>query len=188
MYSRELAQIFDGLDRPIVLVGMMGAGKSFLGKRLAEVLGLSFFDTDSLIEERAGLSVSEIFERFGEARFREIEHKTIAEFMARQGACVLATGGGALTNPETLALLKAQGVMLWLNVDFPVMWARIKESRHRPLMKTDDPEETLRRLLENRMPLYVQAPIHIAIGNEKADACVEAMIKALFEYLKKGSV
>ena len=133
--------------RSVVLVGMMGAGKTSVGKRLAAKLGLPFVDADAEIEAGAQLTISEIFERFGEAYFREGERKVIARLLT-SGPMVLATGGGAFMNATTRENIARHGVSIWLKPSFDILLARVRKKSNRPLLKTANPEETLRRLLE----------------------------------------
>lgn len=183
MLRQEEIFIRAALDRPVALVGMMGAGKSHLGKPLAERLGRSFADTDSMVESGAGLSIPEVFALYGETRFRKAEKKAVAEAV-EQGAGVIATGGGALIAPETLDLLKEKSWMIWLDVDPDILWERIREAGNRPLLKTENPKDRLLALMKDRKPLYAQAHIHLRIGEEDRDACLERILKALSETLK----
>ena len=146
--------------RSIVLVGMMGAGKTSVGKRLASKLGLPFVDADAEIEAGAQLTVPEIFERFGEAYFRDGERKVIARLL-NGGPQVLATGGGAFMNKTTRENIAARAVSIWLKPDVEVLAARVRKKSNRPLLQTADPEQTLRRLLEERSPTYALADLTI---------------------------
>src|ERR1700749_1939053 len=139
--------------RSIVLVGMMGAGKTSVGKRLAAKLGLPFVDADAEIEAGAQLTISEIFDRFGERYFREGERKVIARLL-NGGPMVLATGGGAFMNATTRENIAKNAVSIWLKPSFDVLLGRVRKKSNRPLLKTADPEETLRRLVEDRSPTY----------------------------------
>lgn len=168
------------LSKPITLVGMMGAGKSHLGAQLSQTLGLSFFDSDKIIEEKAGQSVADIFDNFGEAKFREAEHNTICELLAG-GPSIIATGGGALMNAQTLERLKAQSIVVWLDADLETIWGRVQKSNTRPLLQTENPKEKIESLLEQRRSLYEQAHIHFDAGQEQTEA--DALIKALYEFL-----
>src|SRR5271165_2521746 len=142
--------------RSVVLVGMMGAGKTSVGKRLAAKLGLPFVDADAEIEAGAQLTISEIFERFGETYFREGERRVIARLL-NGGPQVLATGGGAFMNASTRQAIAARGVSIWLKPDIEVLLARVRKKSNRPLLKTADPEATLRRILAERAPTYAMA-------------------------------
>lgn len=185
MLTQKETFIRSALDRPVALVGMMGAGKSHLGQKLAEKLGCAFMDTDSMVESAAGLSVAGIFELYGEDRFRQAEREAVTT-AAGNGPGVIATGGGALTSPETLALLKEKSWMVWLDADPEILWERLRSAGNRPLLKAENPKERLFSLMETRKPLYAQAHIHIRIGAESRDECLEKIIQALSETLNSA--
>jgi len=169
-------------DRSVVLIGMMGAGKTSVGKRLAAKLGLPFVDADAEIEAGAQLTIPEIFERFGEAYFREGERKVIARLLA-SGPQVLATGGGAFMNTTTRDNIARRGVSIWLKPDVEVLLARVRKKSNRPLLKTADPEETLRRLLAERSPTYALADITIESKDGPHEAAVDLALRRLAEAL-----
>ncbi len=172
--------------RSIVLVGMMGAGKTSVGKRLAARLGLPFFDADAEIEAGAQLTISEIFERFGEPYFRDGERKVIARLL-NDGPMVLATGGGAFMNTTTRENIAKHGLSVWLKPSFDVLLGRVRKKSNRPLLKTADPEETLRRLLEERSPTYALAdftidftiPLTTRLSTRSSDAFIRRLAMAL---------
>jgi len=164
--------------RTIVLVGMMGAGKTSVGKRLAHRLGLPFVDADAEIEAGAQMTIPEIFERFGEAYFREGERRVIARLLL-DGPKVLATGGGAFLNESTRQRVGERGVSVWLKPDFEVLWRRVRKRSNRPLLRTANPEETLRRLLDERSPVYALADITIESHDGPHDAVVDAIVAAV---------
>jgi shikimate kinase/3-dehydroquinate synthase len=164
--------------RSVVLVGMMGAGKTSVGKRLAAKLGLPFVDADAEIEAGAQLTISEIFERFGEAYFREGERKVIARLL-NGGPLVLATGGGAFMNATTRENIARHGVSIWLKPSFDVLLARVRKKSNRPLLKTPDPEQTLRRLLEERSPAYALADFTIESLDSSHDSVVDTILRRL---------
>lgn len=164
--------------RSIVLVGMMGSGKTTVGKRLAARLQWSFADTDAEIEEAAGMPISEIFERFGEAHFRDGERRVIRRIM-RTRRKVIATGGGAFCDPETRKLILARSTAIWLDAEIDVLAARVGRRKTRPLLANRDPKEVLTELMEVRRPLYAEAPIRIVSGNGPPDDVVEAIIEKL---------
>jgi shikimate kinase / 3-dehydroquinate synthase len=164
--------------RSVVLVGMMGAGKTSVGKRLAAKLGLPFVDADAEIEAGAQLTISEIFERFGEVYFRDGERKVIARLL-NGGPLVLATGGGAFMNSATRDKIAACGVSIWLKPSFDVLLARVRKKSNRPLLKTADPEQTLRRLLEERSPTYTLADFTIESLDGSHDSVVDAILRRL---------
>ena len=170
--------------RSVVLVGMMGAGKTSVGKRLAAKLGLPFVDADAEIEAGAQLTISEIFERFGEVYFRDGERKVIARLL-NGGPLVLATGGGAFMNRATRDKIAACGVSIWLKPNFDVLLARVRKKSNRPLLKTADPEQTLRRLLEERSPTYALADFTIESLDGSHDSVVDAILRRLAAALCK---
>ena len=170
--------------RSVVLVGMMGAGKTSVGKRLAAKLGLPFVDADAEIEAGAQLTISEIFERFGEPYFREGERKVIARLL-NGGPLVLATGGGAFMNATTRDNIAKHGVSIWLKPSFDILLARVRKKSNRPLLKTADPEQTLRRLLEERTPTYALADFTIESLDGSHDAVVDAILRRLDATLGK---
>src|SRR3984893_8340823 len=172
--------------RSVVLVGMMGAGKTSVGKRLAAKLGLPFVDADAEIEAGAQLTISEIFERFGEAYFREGERKVIARLLA-SGPMVLATGGGAFMNATTRENIARHGVSVWLKPSFDILLARVRKKSNRPLLKTADPELTLRRLLEERSPPYALADVRTESVDAAHDSVVEAILQRLHSTLSNDA-
>jgi shikimate kinase/3-dehydroquinate synthase len=169
-------------DRSVVLVGMMGAGKTSVGKRLAARLGLPFVDADAEIEAGAQLTIPEIFERFGEAYFREGERRVIARLL-NGGPQVLATGGGAFMHALTRQAIAAQGVSVWLKPDVEVLVARVRKKSNRPLLQTDDPEATLRRLLAERAPIYALADLVIECRDGPHDFAVDLTLRRLDDLL-----
>jgi shikimate kinase len=170
-------------SRSIVLVGMMGVGKSSIGRRLATRLGVPFIDADSEIEKAAGMSIADIFARHGEADFRSGEARVIARLLDG-GPQVLATGGGAVMNADTRAAIKAKGVSIWLSAEFEVLMRRInKRKNDRPMLQTADPEATLRELLVVREPVYAQADLTVQSREVPHDAIVAEIMTALATFL-----
>jgi shikimate kinase/3-dehydroquinate synthase len=164
--------------RSIVLIGMMGAGKTSVGKRLAQKLGLPFADADDEIEAGSQMSIPEIFERFGESYFRDGERRVIARLLDGPPK-VLSTGGGAFLNEETRRRVAERGVSVWLKPEFEVLLRRVRKRSNRPLLHTEDPEATLRKLLEDRSPTYALADLTIETRDGSHDGVVEALIGAL---------
>ena len=169
-------------SRCIVLVGMMGAGKSSVGRRLASRLELPFFDADTEIERAAGMTIPEIFAARGEAEFRDGERRVIARLLA-EGPIVLATGGGAFMSPETRQRIAELGVSVWLKADFDVLMRRVRKRSNRPLLRTADPEATLRKLIDDRYPVYGLADITIHSRDVPHDVVVQEIVDALPERL-----
>ncbi len=164
--------------RSIVLVGMMGAGKSSVGRRLAARLGLPFVDADSEIEEAARMTIAEFFEKHGEPAFRAGEARVIARLLDG-GPQVLATGGGAFMSAETRALIRRKGVSVWLNAEIETLLRRIKRRTDRPLLKGDDPAKRLRQLVSERYPVYAEADLTVLSRDEPHEAVVEEIVAAL---------
>jgi shikimate kinase len=170
-------------DRSIVLIGMMGVGKSSIGRRLGARLGAPFVDADTEIERAAGMSIADIFARHGEAAFRSGEARVIARLL-NGGPQVLATGGGAVMNEPTRALIKERGVSIWLSAELDLLLRRIsKRKAERPKLQTDDPAATLRDLLTTRQPIYAQADITVQSRDVPHDAIVTEIIEALAAFL-----
>ena len=169
--------------RSVVLVGMMGAGKSSVGRKLAQRLALPFVDADTEIEAAAGMTIPEIFEVRGEADFRAGEARVIARLL-EGGPQVLATGGGAFMNADTRRLIGQKAVSIWLRAEFDVLMRRIKRRNDRPLLRTEDPEATLRALIDQRYPVYALADLTIESRDVLHDVIVDELVAALLEYLK----
>ncbi|KQZ65482.1 shikimate kinase [Sphingopyxis sp. Root1497] len=168
-------------ERPIVLVGLMGSGKSTIGRRLASRLGMRFADADDEIERAAGMTISEIFARFGEAQFRDGERRVIARLLTGK-PLVLATGGGAFMNEETRALIKQASLSIWLDADIPTLVERVGRRSHRPLLKNRDPGEVLRELAVVRNPIYAEAHIRVSSASSPHDHTVRAILEALSQW------
>ncbi len=164
--------------RTIALVGLMGAGKSTVGRRLAEKLGREFYDSDTEIEKAAGLSISEIFARHGEADFRRGE-KQVLRRLLELPPHVLATGGGAYIDAETRALMKEKAVTVWLNADLETLWRRVQKRDNRPLLKRADAKAHLSHLVTEREPYYSQADLHVHSKDGPHTNTVAAILKAL---------
>jgi len=181
--ERRLAQIRQSLGaRSIVLIGLMGAGKTAVGRRLAAWLDLPFTDADSEIEEAAGQTVTEIFAEHGETYFRDGERKVIARLLDG-GPQVLATGGGAYMNPKTRAAIKARGISIWLKADLRVLLKRVARRDHRPLLAVGDPEAVMKKLMAERDPIYAEADITVESRDVAHDVIVGAVVDALVDAL-----
>jgi shikimate kinase len=168
--------------KTIALVGLMGVGKSSIGRRLALALDLPFRDADTEVETAAGRTITEIFETYGEQAFREGERKVIARLMD-EGPFVLATGGGAFVNDETRALIKDRALSVWLKADLELLARRIGRKDTRPLVRGKDPLEVLTALAEVRYPIYAQADIVVETGDTPHQEAVEAILDALKTHL-----
>ncbi|MBL0899476.1 MAG: shikimate kinase [Reyranella sp.] len=170
------------LPRTVALVGLMGAGKSAIGKRLALRLGLPFVDADDEIERAAGCSIAEFFEKYGEQEFRAGERRVIARLLD-QTPHVLSTGGGAYMDPETRALMRAKALTIWLRAELDVLFERVRKRAHRPLLRQGDPREILDRLMQQRYPIYAEADIVVDSTAQPADRTTEQVIDAIRVYL-----
>ena len=168
--------------RSIVLVGMMGAGKTSVGRRLAQRLGIGFVDADAEIERAAGLTIPEIFATHGEAFFRTGERRVVARLL-EAGPQVLATGGGAWMDEETRTRIAGRGVSIWLRADVDLIMRRVRKRANRPLLKTADPEATVRTLLAEREPVYALADITIQSADTPHEAVVADVVTALSAHL-----
>jgi shikimate kinase len=169
------------LAKSVVLVGLMGAGKSAVGRRLAARLGQDFIDADAEIEKAACCSIEEIFAREGEAAFRAAERRIIHRLLTERPAHVLATGGGAFMDPETRKVIAEHGRSVWLRADLDVLLARTSRRSNRPLLKKGDPKEILQRLMDLRYPVYAEAEITVASDDQPVEETVERVAKALAE-------
>ena len=165
-------------DQSIVLVGLMGVGKTTVGRRLAKRLGRDFVDADEEIERAAGLSVEEIFSRFGEDYFRDGERRVIARLLENDGQ-VIATGGGAFMNEETRALILEKAISIWLDADLKTLVKRVSRRNTRPLLKSGDPAKILADLAAVRNPVYATAHIHVTGNDSPHEMTVEKIIEAL---------
>jgi shikimate kinase len=173
------------LDRPVVLVGLMGVGKSTVGRRLARRLGLPFVDSDSAIEDASGLSAAEVYERFGEKDFRDGERRLVARLVEDE-VRVIATGGGAFVDPRTRQLLNERAITVWLDAPVDILAERTSRRDTRPLLRNSDPAGTLKRLSDERRPSYEEAHIHIRSGNGAHRDVVDSILRALEEHLATG--
>lgn len=178
----EIKQLAARIDRPVVLVGMMGVGKSTVGRKLAQLLNLPFADADDEIERAAQMSVSEIFSSYGEAYFRDGERRVIARLM-EGNPIVLATGGGAFVQPETRQLILERGVAVWLDSDVKTLVDRVTRKDTRPLLRNGDPAEIVARLKAEREPAYSEAPIKVMSNTGPHGEAVNRILQALDQWL-----
>ncbi|HHK74742.1 MAG TPA: shikimate kinase [Rhizobiales bacterium] len=174
--NHEIKQIHERLGkRSIVLIGLMGAGKTTIGRRLAARLDLPFVDSDQAIEEAAGQSIADIFAAHGEAHFRTGERKVISRLL-KSGPQVLATGGGAFMNPKTRARIQENGVSVWLKASLEILMERVQRRSHRPLLQEADPEGIMKKLINERYPVYEQADFTVISTEDPHEAIVTATI------------
>lgn len=179
------AEVRAGLgDRSVVLIGMMGAGKSSVGRRLAAVLGLPFADADTEIERAAGMSIEDIFRCHGEPHFRDGEERVIRRLLSGPPT-VLATGGGAFMSERVRDEIAARGVSVWLRADLDLLMQRVSRRDNRPLLKTADPRGTMARLLEQREPVYALANVTVDSRDVAHEAMVADVIAALLAFLER---
>lgn len=172
------------LGRSLVMVGLMGAGKSSIGRRLAQRLDLPFVDADAEIEAAAGCSIGEIFERYGEPYFRDGERRVIARLLDGP-VQVVATGGGAFMDSETRARIREKGISVWLKADVETLSERVSRRTNRPLLKSGDPKSILTGLMERRYPVYAEADVIVTTDSSPPAATVEKVVAALAEYLAR---
>ncbi|MGL4197000.1 MAG: shikimate kinase [Allorhizobium sp.] len=170
--------------RNLVLVGLMGAGKSAIGRIVAQQLGLPFIDTDSEIERVSRMSISELFAAYGEDEFRALETRVIKRLL-RSGPRVVSTGGGAYINEKTRKQIERGGLSIWLNADLDVLWERVNKRDHRPLLKTENPKQTLKDLMDKRYPIYALADITIQSRDVRKEVIANEVMTSVIEYLGK---
>jgi shikimate kinase len=170
------------LPRTLVLVGLMGAGKTCIGRELARRLGVDFVDADAEIESAANCSIEEIFRVYGEKEFREGERRVIARLL-NGPVHVLATGGGAFMDVETRARIREKAISIWLRADLELLVSRVARRNNRPLLKTGDPREILQRLIDERYPVYAEADIIVDSGREAPEVTSDRVLAALRTHL-----
>jgi shikimate kinase len=173
------------LDRPVVLVGLMGVGKSTVGRRLAKRLGLSFVDSDAAIEDASGFPAAEVFERYGERDFRDGERRLVARLVDGE-VRVIATGGGAYIDPTTRKLLNERAITVWLDAPIDILAERTSRRDTRAQLRNGDPKAVLEKLSEERRPSYEEAHIHVKSGDGAHKDVVDAIIQALDDYLQRS--
>jgi shikimate kinase len=180
--ARIIRGMLDG--RSVVLVGLMGSGKSTIGRKLAQVIDLEFFDSDAEIENASRMSVKDLFAVYGEPEFRALEQRVMLRLMD-DGPRIISTGGGAFINPEVRQAVLQRGIAVWLDADIDVLMERVGRRETRPLLNNDDPEATMRSLMEARYPVYAEAQIRVMSRNERKEIMVGEVIEALRLYLEK---
>jgi shikimate kinase len=170
------------LKKPVVMVGLMGAGKTKIGGLLAESLGLPFVDADHEIEIAAGCTIADIFETHGEPAFRDLERKVIARLLSEE-LKVIAPGGGAVMNEETASLIWDKSLSIWLKADLDVLVERTSRNANRPLLKTGNPRDILANLMEKRHPVYAKADITVETDSSEIEHTLQKLLKALDAHL-----
>ena len=180
--AEELVERLAG--KPIVLVGMMGAGKTTVGRRVAARLNRNFLDSDEEIEKAAQMTIPEIFDQRGEPEFRAGETRVIARVL-KDADIILATGGGAFVNAETRALVKGEAISVWLKANADVLFERVSRRSNRPLLKTPNPRATLEKQIEERYPIYADADITVPSREVPQDVVAQDVIDAVLAYLKR---
>lgn len=176
------------LLRPVVLVGLMGAGKSSVGQRLAQMVGVRFSDSDAEIEAAAGMSIPDIFQAYGEEAFRDGERRVIERLLHARPS-VIATGGGAFMSEETRGLIAEKALSVWLVADLDLLVSRTAGRTHRPLLNSGDPRETLAKLIETRYPVYAEAELHVhSSAGQSHDDMARRIIDAMTEHAAGGGV
>lgn len=172
----EVLARLDG--RSVVFVGLMGAGKTAIGRKVASMLGLPFIDSDHEIETASRMSIPELFERYGEAEFRALEQRVIQRIL-EGGAQVLSTGGGAYMNSQTRRTISERAVAVWLRAELDVLMERVAKKQNRPLLKNADPRAVMQRLMDERYPVYAEADVTVLTRDEKKDVIATEVIDAL---------
>jgi shikimate kinase len=172
--------------RNLIFVGLMGAGKSVIGRLTAQALSLPFVDTDAEIERVSRMTVAELFAAYGEPEFRALETRVMARLLEGDPR-VISTGGGAFVNENTRKVIQEGGVSVWLKADLDVLWERVNKRDHRPLLKTENPKQTLKNLMDQRYPVYAEADLTVPSGNVRKDAMVTNVLSAIIGLGEKGS-
>lgn len=176
-------QLLSTLDkRALVLVGLMGAGKSVIGKRVATILHLPFYDSDQEIEKAANMTITELFETYGEPEFRALEQRVILNLIKKK-PLVLATGGGAYINQDIRKAIHQNGISIWLKVELDILMKRVSRRPTRPLLQTENPKETMKKLMEQRYPIYAKANLTINSHKESRHTVAKNVIRSVQHYL-----
>lgn len=177
------AALLDRLGtRSIVFVGLMGAGKTAIGRKVAQVLGLGFIDSDHEIEAVSRMTIPELFERYGEAEFRALEQRVIGRVL-EGGPQVLSTGGGAFMNAQTRGAIAANGVSVWLKAELDLLMERVSKKQNRPLLQNADPRAVLSKLMDERYPVYALADLTVPTRDDRKEAIASEVIEALCNHL-----
>lgn len=171
--------------RNLIFVGLMGAGKSAIGRLVANQLGLPFVDTDHEIERVSRMSISELFSTYGESEFRALEGRVIRRLL-RSGPKVVSTGGGAFINDKTRKHIERGGISIWLKADLDVLWDRVNKRDHRPLLKTENPKQTLENLMNERYPIYQRANVTVVSRDVRKEVIAADVMEAVIAYLSQG--
>lgn len=171
--------------RNLIFVGLMGAGKSVIGRMVAQALGIPFIDTDAEIEKVSRMTIAELFAAYGESEFRALEMRVIGRLL-KGGPRVISTGGGAFINDNTRNLIKESGISIWLKADLDVLWERVSKRDNRPLLKTENPQKTLETLMNQRYPIYAEADLTVYSGNVRKEVMVGDVLSAVVELIQKG--
>lgn len=170
-------------DTPLVLVGLMGSGKSTIGRKVAQAIGLSFFDADNEIESAARMSIPELFEAYGEAEFRSLEQRVVLRLVNDEGG-VISTGGGAFINAEIRAAVKKSAVSLWLDAELDLLMVRVQKRPGRPLLQTENPTATMQKLMDERYPVYREADLTVVSQDISKEEIARAVIMALLNHFE----
>jgi shikimate kinase len=180
------ADLLAGLgSRSVVFVGLMGAGKTAIGRKVAEALHLTFVDSDHEIETVSRMTIPELFERYGEQEFRALEQRVIHRIL-ETGPKVLSTGGGAFMSAHTREMIAGHAVSVWLKAGIDVLFARVSKKQNRPLLKTENPRATLEKLMDERYPVYAEANVTVPTREERKEVIVGEVLDALAAYLSAG--
>ena len=181
--AENITDLLAGLgSRSVVFVGLMGAGKTAIGRRVAGMLGLNFTDSDHEIESVSRMTIPDLFERYGEAEFRSLEQRVIVRVL-ESGPQILATGGGAFMNAQTREAITAHGLSVWLKADVDILLDRVSKKQNRPLLKNADPRAVLEKLMAERYPVYAQADVTVSTRDERKEVIANEVIEAIGRHL-----
>ncbi len=172
-------------NRNLIFVGLMGAGKSVIGRLVAQTLGIPFIDTDAEIESVSRMTIAELFSQYGETEFRALETRVV-ERLLKHGPRVVSTGGGAFINEATRAQIKQGGLSIWLNADLDTLWDRVNRRDHRPLLKTENPRQTLENLMIQRYPIYAEADLTVMSVNIRKELMANEVLQAIAGLAQEG--